>query len=67
MPVNGLALISMVLDMGTIRFHPGDDRPYVGFLPTYAALAHFHGVAGEGVSVEDHVAAAQEFAREAKA
>ncbi|WP_380163624.1 S10 family peptidase [Jannaschia sp. R86511] len=63
MPVNGIALISMVLDMGTIRFHPGDDRPYVGFLPTYAALAHFHGVAGEGVTVEDHVAAAQEFAR----
>lgn len=63
MPVNGLALISMVLDMGTIRFHPGDDRPYVGFLPTYAALAHFHGVAGEGVTVEEHVAAAQEFAR----
>lgn len=63
MPVNGIALISMVLDMGTIRFHPGNDRPFVAFLPTYAALAHFHGVAGTGTTVEEHVAAAQEFAR----
>jgi carboxypeptidase C (cathepsin A) len=63
MPVNGIALVSMVLDMGTIRFHPGNDRPFVGFLPTYAALAHFHGVAGTDVPVDEHVAAAQEFAR----
>lgn len=63
MPVNGIALISMVLDMGTIRFHPGNDRPYPAFLPTYAALAHFHGVAGTDVTVEEHVAAAAEFAR----
>jgi len=63
MPVNGIALISMVLDMGTIRFHPGNDRPYVAFLPTYAALAHFHGVAGQDVTVTEHVAAAQELAR----
>ena len=58
LPVNGIALISMVLDMGTIRFQPGNDRPYPAFLPTYAALGHFHGVAGEGTSLEDHVAAA---------
>lgn len=63
MPVNGIALISMVLDMGTIRFHPGNDRPYPAFLPTYAALAHFHGVAGADVEVDEHVAAAAEFAR----
>ena len=63
LPVNGIALISMVLDMGTIRFQPGNDRPYPAFLPTYAALGHFHGVAGAGVSVEQHAAAAAEFAR----
>ncbi|WP_336921753.1 S10 family peptidase [Aquipuribacter sp. SD81] len=63
MAVNGIALISMVLDMGTIRFHHGDDRPYVAFLPTYAALGHYHGVAGRGVPLREHVAAAAEFAR----
>jgi carboxypeptidase C (cathepsin A) len=36
LPVNGIALVSMVLDMGTIRFQPGNDRPYAAFLPTYA-------------------------------
>ncbi len=61
--VNGIALISMVLDMGTIRFQPGNDRPYPAFLPTYAALGHFHGVAGDGVPLEEHVAAAEDFAR----
>lgn len=61
--VNGIMLISMVLDMGTIRFHPGDDRAYVGFLPTYAAIAHYHGAAGQGVPLADHLAAAADFAR----
>ncbi|MFC5381484.1 S10 family peptidase [Aquipuribacter nitratireducens] len=65
--VNGIMLISMVLDMGTIRFHPGDDRAYVGFLPTYAAIAHYHGAAGQGVALADHLAAAADFARGAYA
>lgn len=43
MYVNGLMLISSVLDMGTIRFTEGNDRPYPLFLPTYAAIAHYHG------------------------
>ncbi|TWF80748.1 carboxypeptidase C (cathepsin A) [Pseudonocardia hierapolitana] len=44
MYVNGLMLISSVLDMGTIRFTEGNDRPYPLFLPTYAAIAHHHGL-----------------------
>ena len=43
MALNGVMLISSVLDMGTIRFTPGNDQPYVHYLPTYAALAHYHG------------------------
>ncbi|GGM68562.1 peptidase S10 [Longimycelium tulufanense] len=43
MYLNGLVLISAVLDMGTIRFTPGNDLPYALFLPTYAAIAHYHG------------------------
>jgi carboxypeptidase C (cathepsin A) len=46
MYLNGLALISSVLDMGTIRFTEGNDLPYALFLPTYAAIAHYHGKHG---------------------
>ncbi|MGH4026781.1 MAG: S10 family peptidase [Pseudonocardiaceae bacterium] len=41
--LNGLILISAVLDMGAIRFTEGNDLPYPLFLPTYAAIAHYHG------------------------
>jgi len=37
--VNGIVLISNVLDMGTISFRPGNDAPYIFYLPTYAAVA----------------------------
>lgn len=42
--LNGIMLISAVLDMGTVFFTPGNDEPYVHYLPTYAALAHYHGL-----------------------
>jgi carboxypeptidase C (cathepsin A) len=41
--LNGIALVSSVLDIGTIRFSEGNDLPYVLYLPTYAAVAHYHG------------------------
>lgn len=47
MYLNGLLLISSVLDMGTIRFTEGNDLPYALFLPTYAAIAHYHGKHGD--------------------
>ncbi len=43
---NGIMLISSVIDMATIRFTEGNDLPTVLFLPTYAALAHYHGLHG---------------------
>jgi carboxypeptidase C (cathepsin A) len=45
--LNGLMLISSVLDMGTIRFTEGNDTPYGLFVPTYAAIAHYHGRHGD--------------------
>lgn len=45
--LNGLALISTVIDMGTIRFTEGNDLSTVLYLPTYAALAHYHGLHGD--------------------
>ncbi len=40
--INGLVLMSCVLDMGTLSFSPGDDRPYIFYLPTYAAAAWYY-------------------------
>ena len=39
--INGIVLISSVLNLGTISFNPGDDLPYVLYLPSYAATAYF--------------------------
>ena len=43
MYLNGIVLVSAILDFSTARFDVGNDLPYVLFLPTYAATAHFHG------------------------
>jgi len=40
--LNGIMLISTVLDFQTISFTPGNDLPYILFLPTYAATAWYH-------------------------
>ena len=37
--LNGIVLQSSVLDLGTLNFATGDDRSYVLYLPTYAAIA----------------------------
>ena len=46
MYLNGVVLVSSVLDLGSIGLHEPEDRGYVGFLPTYAAIAHHHGKHG---------------------
>jgi len=47
MYLNGLMLISACLDLGSIEFSAGNDLPYALYLPTYAAIAHYHGKHGE--------------------
>ncbi len=42
MYLNGLMLISSILNFQTARFDVGNDLPYVLFLPTYAATAWHH-------------------------
>jgi carboxypeptidase C (cathepsin A) len=44
MYLNGLMLISAVLDFTTIDFQVNNDLPYIMFLPGYAATAWYHGV-----------------------
>ena len=40
--LNGIMLISAILDFGTADFTPGSDLPYILFLPSYAATAWYH-------------------------
>lgn len=40
--LNGIMLVSSILDFGTADFQPGNDLPHVLFLPTYAATAWYH-------------------------
>jgi len=47
MYLNGLILISCFLDGGTTVFTSGNDDAFVHYLPTYAAIAHYHGQHGD--------------------
>lgn len=42
MHLNGIVLISSVLDLSSLTFGPGDDRVYEYYLPSYAAVAWYH-------------------------
>ncbi|TDD49374.1 peptidase S10 [Kribbella antibiotica] len=61
MYLNGVMLISAVLEFGTLDFAPGNDLPYTLFLPTYAAIAHYHGLIPDR-TLEDLLADAERFA-----
>ncbi len=41
--LNGVILVSVALDIESIFAWPGNDRPYPFLLPTFAAVAAFHG------------------------
>jgi len=41
--LNGIMLISSIMNFQTARFAPGNDLPYQLFLPTYTAAAFYHG------------------------
>ena len=40
--LNGIVLISSVLNFQALDFSPGNDQPYPLFLPTYASAAWYH-------------------------
>ncbi|MGB3827185.1 MAG: peptidase S10 [Ornithinimicrobium sp.] len=62
MYLNGLMLISSVLDLGSIGLNePDEDRGFVSFLPTYAAIAHFHGRHNDEASLQEVIAQARAY------
>jgi carboxypeptidase C (cathepsin A) len=42
MYLNGIMLVSSILDFSTADFQHGNDLPYILYLPTYAATAWYH-------------------------
>ena len=40
--LNGIMLVSVILNFQTARFDAGNDLPYILFLPTYTATAWYH-------------------------
>ena len=63
--LNGVILISSILNFGTARFDSGNDLPYIVFLPTYTATAWYHKrlpAELQRLSLEDVVAESRRFA-----
>ncbi len=60
--LNGIMLISAVLDFSTLEFEPGNDLPYVLFLPTYAATAWYHGKLRTRKPIRKFLAEVEKFA-----
>jgi len=66
MYLNGVILVSAVLNFQTISFDEGNDLPFISFLPTYAATAWYHKKLSADLqqkSVQDVVREVTEFAR----
>lgn len=60
--INGIILISAILDFSIVETSPGSELPHAMFLPTMAATAHFHGKAGAGQPLAEFVEEARAFA-----
>jgi carboxypeptidase C (cathepsin A) len=65
--LNGLMLISAVLDFTTLSFNPNNELPFILYLPGYAATAWYHKKAGVGQPMEKFLKEVEEFARGAYA
>ncbi|MFC6663376.1 hypothetical protein [Deinococcus multiflagellatus] len=60
--LNGIMLVSAILDFSTVDFTPGHDLPYVVHLPTAAATAWYHGRLSGERALSDVLRDAEAFA-----
>ena len=61
--MNGIILVSVLIDYRTVVFQTGDDLPYIGYMPTYAATAWYHNkISNKPASLEAFLKTAREFA-----
>ena len=63
MDFNGVVLMSSILNFGTASFNPGNDLPYISFLPSYAAVACYHKVVQCPADLPAYLAQVKDFAR----
>jgi carboxypeptidase C (cathepsin A) len=52
--LNGIMLVSSILQFQTTEFDPGNDLPFIFFLPTYAATAWYHHKLEPGLQKDLH-------------
>ncbi len=65
MYLNGIVLVSAVLNFQTLRSAPGNDLPYISYFPTYATTAWYHHLLSadmQKLTVEQIAQQAREFA-----
>jgi carboxypeptidase C (cathepsin A) len=63
--LNGVMLVSVVLNFQTILFNPGNDLPHVVYLPSYALTARYHKKLNkrlQALSEKDFLAEVRDFA-----
>ena len=59
--VNGLLLVAPASDYQYLVFHPGNNSPHYGFLPSYAATAYYHGKIETNKSLQDFYLESKQF------
>ena len=62
--VNGLLLVAPASDYQYLVFHPGNNSPYYGFLPSYAATAFYHGKVNTDKSLQNFYEDSKKFSLE---
>lgn len=65
MPLNGVIMVSPALNYETLGFAPGNDLPFILFVPSYAATAWYHKVLPadlQALPLDDVVKQATDFA-----
>ncbi len=63
MDFNGVVLMSSILNFETASFNPGNDLPYISFLPSYAAVACYHKVVQCPADLPAYLQQVKDFAR----
>ena len=62
--VNGLILVAPASDYQYLVFHPGNNSPHYGFLPSYAATAYYHGKVKTNKSLQEFYEDSKKFSLE---
>ncbi len=63
MYLNGLVMVSSIMNFQTARFDRGNDLPYILFLPTYATSAWYHNaIERQHETLEDFLSEVEAFA-----